>query len=87
MAWSDKFDHPIKWGTRSINTLHDARVFLLGFSGLPGVGPAWEEASKLLLQAAEHGGLWRGFARIQIMNGLHGSTPESKGGRLRQTLP
>jgi hypothetical protein len=87
MAWSDKFNHPIKWGARSISTLHDARVFILGFSGLPGVVPAWEEASKLLLQAAEHGGLWRDLARIQIMNALLGSTPESKGGRLRQTSP
>jgi hypothetical protein len=80
MAWSDKFNYPIKWGARSIDTLHDARVFILGLSGLQGMVPAWEEASKLLSQAAEHGGVWRDLARIEIMNALFGSTPESKGG-------
>jgi hypothetical protein len=41
MAWSDKFDHPIKWGARSIHTLHDARVFILGLPSLQRIFPAW----------------------------------------------
>src|SRR5258708_1038603 len=77
MAWSDKFSHPIRWGARSIHTLQDARVFILSLSRLHG-GSAWLDANELLRQAAEHGGLWRDLARIQIMNALLGSKPKSK---------
>ena len=76
MAWSDKFNHPIKWGARSIYTLHYAHLFILGLSGLQRMLPAWQDAHKLLSQAAEHGGLWRDLARIEIMNALLGSKPE-----------
>lgn len=33
MGWSDKFNYPIKWGARSIHTLHEAHLFILGLSG------------------------------------------------------
>jgi hypothetical protein len=81
MAWSDKFDHPIKWGARSIHTFNDARVFILGLPGLQRIFPAWLCAYSLLSQAAEQGGPWRDLARIEIMNALLGSVTESKGGR------
>jgi hypothetical protein len=80
MGWSDKFNHPIKWGARSLHTLHDAHVFILGLSVLQRMLPAWQDATKLLSEAAEHGGLWRDLARIEIMNALLGAKPESKGG-------
>jgi hypothetical protein len=74
MAWSDKFSHPIRWGAHTIHTLQDAHAFILGLSGLRKTVPAWGEAHKLLAQAAEHGGLWRDLARIEIMKALLGST-------------
>jgi hypothetical protein len=74
MAWSDKFSRPIKWGLCTMHTLQDARGFLLSFSGLRSPVPNWEEAHTLLAQAAEHGGLWRDLARIEIMKELLGST-------------
>jgi len=80
VAWSDKFNHPIKWGARSIATLHDAHVFILELSGLQRMLPEWQNAYKLLSQAEEHGGPWRDFARIEIMNALLGSKPASKDG-------
>jgi hypothetical protein len=76
MAWSDRFDHPIRWGARSIHTLHDARVFILGLSRVQQIVPAWLGAYTLLLQAAESGGPWRDLARIGIMNALLGSIAE-----------
>jgi hypothetical protein len=79
MAWSDKFDHPIKWGARSIHTLHDARVFILGLPSLQRIFPAWLAAYSLLSQAAEHGAPWCDLARIEMMNALLGSVPKSKG--------
>ena len=76
MGWSDKFNYPIKWGARSIHTLHEAHLFILGLSGLQRTLLAWQDAHKLVLQAAQHGGLWRDLARIEIMNALLGSKPE-----------
>jgi hypothetical protein len=29
MAWSDKFDHPFRWGAQRISTLQEARIFIL----------------------------------------------------------
>ena len=74
MAWSDKFSHPIKWGARTIHTLQDARAFILTPSGMQRTVPSWGKAHKLLAQAAEHGGLSRDLARIEIMKALLGST-------------
>jgi hypothetical protein len=80
MAWSDKFDYPIKWGGRSIETFDDARVFILGLPGLHQIFPFWLSAYTLLSWAAELGGPWRDLARIEIMNALLGSASESRGG-------
>lgn len=44
MAWSDKFNHPIKGGARRIHTLHDAHLVILGLSGLQRMLPAWQGA-------------------------------------------
>jgi hypothetical protein len=37
--------------------------------------PAWLGAFTLLSKAAEHGGLWRDRARIEIVSALLGSSP------------
>jgi hypothetical protein len=83
MAWSDKFDHPIKWGARSIDTLNDARVFILEFPGLHRSFPSWLSAYTVLSQAAELGGPWRDLARIEIMNALLGSIPDLEADKAR----
>jgi hypothetical protein len=75
MAWSDKFDHPVKWGAQSISTLQEARVFILALPSLQRTFPAWLGAFALLSQAAEHGGLWRDRARIEMISALLGSVP------------
>ena len=75
MAWSDKFDHPIRWGAQRICTLQEARIFILALPGLQQIFPAWLAAFTLLSQAAEHGGLWRDRARIEIINALLSSVP------------
>jgi hypothetical protein len=75
MAWSDRFDHPIRWGAQSISTLQEARVFILALPSLQQIFPAWLGAFTLLSKAAEHGGLWRDRARIEIVSALLSSSP------------
>jgi hypothetical protein len=75
MAWSAKFSHPIKWGAKTLLTLHDARDFILKLPGPKQTLPAWQAAAEALLQAAKHGGLWLELARIGMMQALLGPDP------------
>jgi hypothetical protein len=78
MAWSDKFGYPIRWGAQSISTLQEAQVFILALPNLQQIFPAWLGAFTLLSKAAEHGGLWRDRARIEIVSALLGSSPAGR---------
>jgi hypothetical protein len=75
MAWSAKFDHPIKWGARTLHTLHDARAYILNLPRPKQMLPAWQAATEALLQAAQHGGLWLELARIGMLQALLGPNP------------
>jgi hypothetical protein len=44
MAWSAKFNHPIKWGARTLRTLHDARDYILKLPNSKQMLPAWQAA-------------------------------------------
>jgi hypothetical protein len=80
MAWSTKFTHPIKWGAKTILTLHDARAYILRLPTSKQMLPAWQAATEALHQGAQHGGLWLELARIGVMQALLGPEPmtESK---------
>jgi hypothetical protein len=75
MAWSTKFNHPIKWGARTILTLHDARDYILSLPTSKQMLPAWQAATEALLEAAKHGGLWLELARIGMLQALLGPKP------------
>jgi hypothetical protein len=75
MAWSTKFLQPIKWGARTILTLHDARDYILSLPKSKQLLPAWQAANEGLLQAALYGGLWLELARIGMMQALLGPKP------------
>jgi hypothetical protein len=75
MAWSAKFDHPIKWGARTLRTLHDARDYILKLPNSKQMLPAWQAATEALRQAAQHGGLWLELAHIGMMQALLGPDP------------
>jgi hypothetical protein len=75
MAWSTKFNHPIKWGARTILTLHDARDYILSLPTSKQMLPAWQTATEALLEAAKHGGLWLELARIGMLQALLGPKP------------
>jgi hypothetical protein len=75
MAWSAKFNHPIKWGARTLRTLHDARDYILTLPTSKQMLPAWQAATEALRQAAQHGGLWLELARIGMMQALLGPNP------------
>jgi hypothetical protein len=78
MAWSDKFSHPIKWGASTMQTLHDARDYILKLPESKQSHPAWQAAVEALLQAAEHGGVWLELSRIGMMQALLGPPPEPR---------
>jgi hypothetical protein len=75
MAWSTKFNHPIKWGARTLTTLHDARDFILSLPNSKQSLPSWQAATEALLHAAQHGGLWLELARIGMLQALLGPKP------------
>jgi hypothetical protein len=75
MAWSTKFNQPIKWGARTLATLHDARDYILKLPNSKQMLPAWQAAAKALQQAALHGGLCLELARISVMQALLGPKP------------
>jgi hypothetical protein len=70
MAWSTKFNQPIKWGARTFATLHDARDYILKLPNSKQMLPARQAATTALQQAALHGGLCRELARISVMQAL-----------------
>jgi hypothetical protein len=70
MPWSAKLNQPIKWGARSLQTLNDAREFILGLPKPEQMLPQWQRAVEALLNAAEHGGVWLDLARIETMHAL-----------------
>jgi hypothetical protein len=70
MAWSTKFNYPIKWGARTLRTLHDARDYILSLPNSKQMLPAWQAAVDALFQAAQHGGLWLELARIGMLKAL-----------------
>jgi hypothetical protein len=76
MAWSEKFNHPIRWGASTLRTLHDARDYILKLPKSKQSLPAWQAAVEALLQAAEHGGVWLELSRIGMMQALLGPLPE-----------
>jgi hypothetical protein len=78
MPWSAKFNQPIKWGARSLQTLNDAREFILGLPKSKQMLPQWQRAVEALLEATEHGGLWLDLARIETMQALLGEQPMSQ---------
>jgi hypothetical protein len=73
MAWSSKFNHPIKWGASTLRTLHDARDYILQLPSSKQMLPAWQAAVEALMQAAEHGGVWLELARIGMLQALLGA--------------
>jgi hypothetical protein len=75
MAWSTKFEHPIKWGARTLTTLHDARDYILSLPKSKQMLPAWQAATEALWQAALHGGVWLELARIGMLQALLGPKP------------
>jgi hypothetical protein len=75
MTWSTKFNHPIRWGARTILTLQDARDYILSLPNSKQMLPAWQAAVDALLPAAEHGGVWLELARIGMMQALLGPRP------------
>jgi hypothetical protein len=70
MAWSTKFNYPIKWGAQTLRTLHDARDYILKLPSSKQMLPAWQAATEALLEAAKHGGVWLELARIGMMQAL-----------------
>jgi hypothetical protein len=70
MAWSAKFNPPIKWRGSTLRTLHDDRDHIVKLPISKRTLPAWRLAVEALLQAAEHGGLWLELARIGTMQAL-----------------
>jgi hypothetical protein len=72
MAWSTKFSYPIKWGAITLRTLYDARDYILKLPRSKQMQPAWQAAADVLVQAAQHGGLWLELARIGMMQALLG---------------
>jgi hypothetical protein len=75
VAWSTRFTHPIKWGARSILTLHDAHDYILSLPDSQQMLPAWQAAVEALLLGAEHGGVSLELARIAMMQALLGPKP------------
>jgi hypothetical protein len=75
MTWSTKFDHPIKWGARTLRTLHDARDYILSLPDSKQMLPAWQQATEALLKAAKDGGVWLELARIGMLQALLGPKP------------
>lgn len=70
MGWAARFNHPIKWGARTLNTLHEPRDFISSFPEFKQTLPAWQAASEALLEASKHGGIWLELARIGMMHAL-----------------
>jgi hypothetical protein len=85
MAWSAKFNYPIKWGARTLTTLHDARDYILKLPSSKQMLPPWQAAVETLLQAAEHGGAWLELARIAMMQALLGPKPASESSSSKET--
>jgi hypothetical protein len=75
MAWSTKFNQPIKWGASTLRTLHDARDYILKLPSSKQMLPLWQAATEALLEAAEHGGVWLELARIGMLKALLGPKP------------
>jgi hypothetical protein len=72
MRWSARFNHPIRWGARTLATLHDARDYILHLPKSEQMHPAWQAATKALRQAAQRGGLCLELARISLLQALLG---------------
>jgi hypothetical protein len=85
MAWSTKFNQPIKWGARTLATLHDARDYILKLPNSKQMLPAWQAAAKALQQAALHGGLCLELARISVMQALLGPKPITDSNASKET--
>lgn len=72
MAWSRRFDTPIRAGRRNLTTLRDAARYILWLPKAKRVQPHWQLAAQLLLSAAEQGGILM-MAEIAVRQALaHG---------------
>ena len=72
MSCSFGFDSPIQVDSHKLITLHDPRAYILKLPKPKQTDPLWVTATEALLRPAEHGGPWIMFARIGLMQAIHG---------------
>lgn len=70
--WSAKFLEPVPAPGRTLNTLSDARDYILSLPDDEQQKEHWQAATEALLHAAKHGGPWLFLARIGMMTALDG---------------
>lgn len=87
MPWSAKFLEPVPAPGRMLNTLSDARDYILSLPEDEQCKEHWQAAAEALLRAADHGGPWLCLARIGMMTALDGGDkgrPEPSGRKARR---
>ena len=78
MTWSRKFETPIEVEGKVLTSLRDAATFITGLPAKTAKQEHWQFAIKLLIDAAERGGIVM-LAHMAMMKAInHGKPPPAK---------